>query len=96
MRRTPLADDPSDDGLFGVGNKANPAVVLAVETYFGKALGREVKAVQLPDGGPGLRTAEYNYCQDGGALTRVASMRNVCLANPILYCCFENVDFYVC
>jgi hypothetical protein len=36
------------------------------------------------------------YCQDGSALTQVASMLNACLPNPILYCCFQNVDFYVC
>jgi len=30
------------------------------------------------------------------ALPLPAPMMNVCLANPILYCCFENVDFYVC
>src|ERR1700733_2556620 len=36
------------------------------------------------------------YCQDGSALTQVASMLNACLPDPILYCCFENVDFYVC
>src|SRR6476620_8557888 len=35
-------------------------------------------------------------CQDGDALTQVESMLNACLANPILYCCFENVDFDVC
>ncbi len=38
----------------------------------------------------------YIDCQDGNALTQVASMLNAYLANPILYCCFENVDFYVC
>ena len=26
----------------------------------------------------------------------VLIMLDACLLNPILYCCFENVDFYVC
>jgi hypothetical protein len=25
-----------------------------------------------------------------------ASLSHACLPNSILYCCFENVDFYVC
>src|ERR1700761_4554730 len=30
------------------------------------------------------------------AVTGVSSMLIACLPNPILYCCFENVDVYVC
>jgi hypothetical protein len=46
--------------------------------------------------GPDSERQSTSIARDGSALTQVASMTNVCLANPILYCCFENVDFYVC
>jgi hypothetical protein len=46
--------------------------------------------------GPDRERSMYIDCQDGSALTQVGSMLNACLPNPILYCCFENIDFYVC
>ena len=44
-----------------------------------------------------LRTAEVHLRLGMAAhLLKLKSMLNACLFSSILYCCFKDVDFYIC